>query len=61
MSYRLDDPGTAQKSLAERFPFAQAEGVKMLQTIRMHSAAKARYQLHWEIQPDGNFWIFAGG
>src|SRR5579864_1314073 len=46
MSYRLDDPGTAEKSLAERFPFAQAEGAKMLQTIRRHRAAKRDIQLH---------------
>ena len=30
MSYRLDDPGMARKSLAERFGFAQPEGAEML-------------------------------
>src|SRR6267378_7225568 len=29
LAYRLDDPGTAGKSLAERFPFAQTQASKM--------------------------------
>jgi hypothetical protein len=34
MSYRLDDPGTAEKSLAERFRFAQAAARKMWRLLR---------------------------
>src|SRR6266849_9447798 len=32
MSYRLDDPGTAEKSLAERFRFAQTQAGECLET-----------------------------